>query len=81
MCRLYGVTRGYYAWCGRRPCARTQHTHLLGQVRALHAAHDGNYGSPRVHGALSGAATPVWTTVPRHTLRRKMPTGGVNENG
>lgn len=54
MCRLYGVTRaGYYAWCGRRPSERTQYdAQLLEQIRVLHAAHDGNYGSPRVHGAL-----------------------------
>lgn len=61
MCRLYGVTRGgYYAWCGRRPSARTQQdAHLLGQIRALHAAHDGNYGSPRVHGALRHAGVRI----------------------
>ena len=61
MCRLYGVTRGgYYAWCGRRPSARTRHdAHLLGQIRALHAAHDGAYGSPRVHGALRHAGVRI----------------------
>jgi putative transposase len=57
MCRLYGVTRGgYYAWCKRRPSARAQRdTHLLEQIRRIHAAHDRNYGSPRVHGALRNA--------------------------
>jgi putative transposase len=54
MCRLYGVTRGgYYAWRNRRPSARAQRdAQLLGQIRTIHAAHDRNYGSPRVHGAL-----------------------------
>ena len=61
MCRLYGVTRGgYYAWRGRQPSARTQHdAHLLGQIRAIHAAHEGNYGSPRVHGALRHAGVRI----------------------
>lgn len=54
MCRLYGVTRGgYYAWRHRQPSARARRdAQLLAQIRAIHAAHDGNYGSPRVHGAL-----------------------------
>lgn len=57
MCRLYGVTRaGYYAWRQRRPSARAERdAQLLQQIRAIHAAHDGNYGSPRVHGALKQA--------------------------
>ena len=54
MCRLYGVTRGgYYAWRNRGRSARAQRdAELLEKIRAIHAAHDGNYGSPRVHGAL-----------------------------
>jgi len=79
MCRLYGVTRGgYYAWCGRQPSARAQHdAHLLGQIRAVHAAHDGNYGSPRVHGALRHAgvrigAKRVARLMRTHSLRGKV---------
>lgn len=55
MCRLYGVTRaGYYAWRSRHPSERAQRdAALLQRIRAIHAAHDGNYGSPRVHGALA----------------------------
>lgn len=54
MCRLYGVTRaGYYAWRRRQPSARARRDAvLLEQIRRIHAAHEGNYGSPRVHGAL-----------------------------
>jgi putative transposase len=54
MCRLYGVTRaGYYAWLHRPLCARRERDRdLLVRIRALHAEHDGNYGSPRIHGAL-----------------------------
>jgi transposase InsO family protein len=79
MCRLYGVTRsGYYAWCGRQPSARAHHdAHLLGQIRAVHAAHDGNYGSPRVHGALRRAgvrigAKRVARLMRAHRLRGKV---------
>ncbi len=57
MCRLYAVTRaGYYTWRDRPLCARRQHdAQLLARIRDLHAAHDGNYGSPRIHGALRRA--------------------------
>lgn len=57
MCRLYAVTRaGYYAWRCRQPSTRAQRdTQLLMQIRAVCAAHDGNYGSPRVHGVLQQA--------------------------
>jgi transposase InsO family protein len=57
MCRLYGVTRaGYYAWRRRRPSDHARRdAQLLVQIRAIHSAHDGNYGSPRVHGALQRA--------------------------
>ena len=57
MCRLYGVTRaGYYAWRGRKPSARAERDAvLIQQIRLIHAAHDGNYGSPRIHGALARA--------------------------
>jgi putative transposase len=55
MCRLYGVTRaGFYAWRQRQPSARARRdAELLQKIRAIHTAHDGNYGSPRVHGALT----------------------------
>lgn len=54
MCRLYGVTRGgYYAWRRRQPSARAlRDAELVAKIQAIHAAHDGNYGSPRIHGAL-----------------------------
>lgn len=55
MCRLYGVTPGgYYAWRKRPQSARAQRdAELVEKIRVIHSEHDGNYGSPRVHGALS----------------------------
>jgi len=32
---------------------------LLDRIRGVHSAHDGNYGSPRVHGALRHAGVRV----------------------
>lgn len=54
MCRLYGVTRGgYYAWRNRQPSAHAQRdAALLVKLRKVFDAHQGHYGSPRVHGAL-----------------------------
>ena len=61
MCRLYGVTRGgYYAWRGRQPSAHAQRdAALLAKIRRVFVAHQGHYGSPRVHGALARAGEHV----------------------
>ena len=61
MCRLYGVTRaGYYAWRHRPLCARRERDQaLLARIRDLHGSHDGNYGSPRIHGALRHAGERI----------------------
>lgn len=50
MCRVYGVTRaGFYAWCSRGPSQRAQENESLsGQIRQVHQASRGTYGSPRV---------------------------------
>ena len=47
MCRVLGVARsGYYAWLKRKPSARTlQEERLRVEVRAIHRASRGNYGS------------------------------------
>ena len=54
MCELLEVSRsGYHAWRGRGPSPREQENErLLMQIRAIHLASDGNYGSPRVHEEL-----------------------------
>lgn len=59
MCRVLGVSvSGYYAWRQRRPSARQQSDeYLLTQVRSVHAASRGLYGSPRVHAALRQQGT------------------------
>jgi transposase InsO family protein len=54
MCRVYGVTRaGFYAWRSRGPSQRTQENESLsGQIRRVHQASRGTYGSPRVYQRL-----------------------------
>ena len=61
MCRVWGVTRaGYYAWRRRQPSAHAERdAALLEKVRRVFAAHQGHYGSPRVHGALKHAGEHV----------------------
>ena len=54
LCRRYGVTRaGYYAWRGRPISAHAEQDRRLGAaIQRIFLAHDGRYGSPRVHEAL-----------------------------
>jgi len=54
MCRVYGVTRaGFYAWRARGHSHRTQENESLsGQIRRVHRASRGTYGSPRVYQRL-----------------------------
>jgi len=56
-CGVLGVSvSGYYAWRQRQPSARQQaDADLLAQIRAVHQASRGLYGSPRVHAALRQA--------------------------
>lgn len=61
MCRVYGVTRaGFYAWRRRGPSHRTQENESLsGQIRRVHQASRGTYGSPRVYQRLQELGVPV----------------------
>lgn len=54
LCRVLGVSRsGYYARRDRPPCARAEDDQALDvQIRAIHTASRGTYGTPRVHAAL-----------------------------
>jgi putative transposase len=54
MCRMLAVsTAGYYAWRSRRVSKRVAEDEaLLGDIRRVHGASGGRYGSPRVHAAL-----------------------------
>ena len=61
MCRVYGVTRaGFYAWRSRGPSHRTQENESLsGQIRRVHQASRGTYGSPRVYRKLQQQGVSV----------------------
>lgn len=54
LCSALMVTRGgYYAWLKRgKGVRRRDDEELLTQIRAIFTEHEGNYGSPRVHGEL-----------------------------
>jgi putative transposase len=53
-CRLLGVSRsGYYEWERRAPSDRAlTDAWLIEKIRAIHQAHRGVYGSPRIHADL-----------------------------
>lgn len=61
MCRVYGVTRaGFYAWRSRGPSRRARENESLsGQIRQVHQASRGTYGSPRVYQRLQELGVPV----------------------
>jgi len=60
-CRLLGVSAsGYYAWAKRAPSKRTLEDAVLTErIRVIHAASDGNYGSPNIHAELRDEGTRV----------------------
>ena len=53
-CRLLGVSRsGYYEWAANVPSLRAQEdAELIERIVAIHGAHRGVYGSPRIHAEL-----------------------------
>jgi putative transposase len=55
MCELLEVSEsGYWAWCTRAPSNRElADAWLIEQIRRIHAASSGRYGSPRVHAMLA----------------------------
>lgn len=55
MCRLLEVSAsGYYAWLKRAPSKHSlDDAQLLEQIRQIHAASKGTYGSPRIRAALA----------------------------
>jgi putative transposase len=72
MCELLEVSRsGYHAWRGRGPSPREQeNTRLVGQIRAIHCASDGNYGSPRVHQELRAQGKVVSLNRVRRLMKK-----------
>ena len=61
MCRVLEVARsGYYAWRERKPSTRAKRKERLRvEVRAIHRATKGRYGSPRVHAELQARGERV----------------------
>jgi len=61
MCRVYGVTRAdFYAWRSRGPSHRAQENESLsGQIKRVHQASRGTYGSPRVYQRLQELGVSV----------------------
>ena len=51
MCRVLAVSpSGYYAWLGRPESRRVrENRRLVVEIKAVHAASRGTYGSPRIH--------------------------------
>lgn len=60
LCRVLGLARsGYYAWRARAESQRSQANRtLLEQIRTIHAASRGTYGSPRIHAELQAQGAP-----------------------
>lgn len=61
MCRLLDVSAsGYYAWLKRAPSKHSlDDAQLLEQIRQIHAASKGTYGSPRIRAALAAQGVRV----------------------
>jgi putative transposase len=61
MCRALEVSvSGYYAWRTRNPSQQAQDdAHLLANIRTIHQASRGLYGSPRIHATLEQAGIQV----------------------
>lgn len=75
MCRVLGVSRaGFYAFERRAPCDRTLgDAWLTREVRRVHAASRGLYGSPRVHAELAEEGVRVG----RKRVERLMRAAGI----
>lgn len=72
MCEVFGVSRaGYYAWRSRPESKRAaENQALLGDIRRVHEASQGRYGSPRVHAALRASGRRVGRRRVERIMRR-----------
>lgn len=64
LCRVLAVPRrqGYYEWLASQPARQRRaqaDDDLAEDIRAIHARHQGRYGSPRVHKELREQGRPV----------------------
>lgn len=64
MCHVLGISSsGYYAWAGRAESKRSAaNRQLLEDIRRIHIASSGTYGSPRVHAVLHRSGQKVGRT-------------------
>jgi putative transposase len=71
MCRVLDVSRsGFHAWRKRCPSARAQRREqLIAQAKAIHEAHRGVYGSPRVHQVLAAQGVQVCVNTVAKVMR------------
>ena len=76
-CRWLGVSRsGYYEWAGRSPSERAlTDAWLTERIRAIHKAHRGVYGAPRIHADLRMAHG---VRVSRKRVERLMRAAGIS---
>ena len=72
MCRLLQVSAsGYCAWQQRAPLQRVIDDAVLTErIRLVHAASDGNYGSPNIHAELRDEGTRVGRKRVARLMRR-----------
>ena len=77
MCELLDVSRsGYHAWRGRGPSPRElENVRLETHIRAIHAASDGAYGSPRVHEELRAQGNVVSLNRVRRLMKKNSDRG------
>ena len=75
MCRVLCVTRsGFYAWAKRKPSKHDRADRAaLVRIRAVHRAHQGRYGSPRIHRELKKGTDALG----RHRIARLMRLDGI----
>ena len=80
MCDALSVSAsGFYAWRSRPESARKiANRELLSDIRRVHAAHRGRYGTPRIHAELRAAGQSVSRkrierVMRRHGIRAQAP--------
>ena len=72
MYHVLGISSsGYYAWSGRSESKRTSaNRQLLEDIRRIHIASSGTYGSPRIHAALNRSGHSVGRSRIETLMRR-----------